>query len=157
MTMNRFSLLIATLSLVFFSCAPSANGISPSQGEVLYHSQNKPSNENRSSSFTQEVAVILIDYLNSNNVTGFERLKYQAGESLITHSYARLVFSARTASNPNAGTVRSVWTLRDRGDYYFSLSANSTSNLEIPAKLERLEAETFNYLSTIFERISGNR
>jgi hypothetical protein len=144
-------------SLILFSCAPSTNGISPSPGEVLYHSQNKPSNENRSSSFTQEVAVILIDYLNTSNVTGFERLKYQAAESLITHSYARLVFTARTANNPNAGAIRSVWTLRDRGDYYFSLSGSNTSNLEVPAKLEKLETDTFNYLSTIFERISGNR
>jgi hypothetical protein len=155
--MNRFSLLIATLSLVFFACAPTANGITPSPGEVLYHSQNKPSNESRSSSFTQEIAVILIDYLNTTNVVGFERLKYQANESLITHSYARLVFTARTANNPNAGAIRSVWTLRDRGDYYFSLSGNTTSNLEVPAKLEKLGTDTFNYLSTIFERISGNR
>ncbi len=101
--------------------------------------------------------MILIDYLNSTNVTGFERLKYQAGESLITYSYARLVFTARTANNPNAGAVRSVWILRDRGDYYFSLSGTTTSNLEVPAKLEKLETDTFNYLSTIFERISGNR
>ena len=143
------------LSLIFFSCAPNANGISPSPGEVLYHSVNKPSNENRSSSFTQEIAVILIDNLNSSNVTGFERLKYQANESLITYSYARLVFTAKATNS--AGTVRSVWTIRDRGDYYFSLSAVTTSNLEIPAKLERLETDTFNYLGTIFERISGNR
>jgi hypothetical protein len=153
--MNRFSLLIAMLGLILFSCAPNANGISPNPGEVLFHSANKPSFENRSSSFTQEIAVILIDNLNSSNVTGFERLKYQANESLITYSYARLVFNAK-ASN-NAGTVRSVWTIRDRGDYYFSLSAVTTSNLEVPAKLERLETDTFNYLGTIFERISGNR
>ncbi len=86
---------------------------------------------------------------------GFERLKYQAGESLITYSYARLVFTARGSNN--AGTVRSVWMVRDRGEYYFSLSAITTSNLEIPAKLERLETDTFSYLGTIFERISGNR
>ncbi len=99
--------------------------------------------------------MILIDALNTSNVTGFERLKYQANESLITYSYARLVFAAK-ASN-GAGTMRSVWTIRDRGEYYFSLSANTSSNLEIPAKLDKLETETFNYLSTIFERISGNR
>ncbi len=143
------------LGLIFFSCAPSTSGITPNPGEVLYRSLNKPSNENRSSSFTQEIAVILIDALNSSNVTGFERLKYQANESLITYSYARLVFTAKATNS--AGTVRSVWTIRDRGDYYFSLSATTTSNLEIPAKLDRLETETFNYLGTIFERISGNR
>ena len=102
-----------------------------------------------------DIAVILIDALNSSNVTGFERLKYQANESLITYSYARLVFTAKASSS--AGTVRSVWTIRDRGDYYFSLSASTTSNLESPAKLDKLETETFNYISTIFERISGNR
>jgi hypothetical protein len=153
--MKRFPLLIALLGLALFSCAPSTNSFTPNPGEVLYRSLNKPSNENRSSSFTQEIAVILIDALNSSNVTGFERLKYQANESLITYSYARLVFAAK-ASN-GAGTVRSVWTIRDRGEYYFSLSAVTTSNLEIPAKLDKLETETFNYLSTIFERISGNR
>jgi hypothetical protein len=153
--MNRFSLLTVMLGLILFSCAPSSNSFTPSPGEVLYRSVNKPSNENRSSSFTQEIAVILIDALNTSNVTGFERLKYQANESLITYSYARLVFVAK-ASN-SAGTVRSVWTIRDRGEYYFSLSANTTSNLEIPAKLGKLETEIFNYLSTIFERISGNR
>lgn len=153
--MKRFSILIVALGLLFFSCAPSSNLVAPSPGEVLYRSLNKPSFENRSSSFTQEIAVILIDALNSSNVTGFERLKYQANESLITYSYARLVFSAKAASS--ASTVRSVWTIRDRGEYYFSLSANTSSNLEIPAKLDKLETETFNYLSTIFERISGNR
>jgi hypothetical protein len=153
--MNRFSLLTAMLGLIIFSCAPTTNGFTPSPGEVLFRSVNKPSNENRSSSFTQEIAVILIDSLNSSNVTGFERLKYQANESLITYSYARLVFAARATSS--SGTVRSIWTIRDRGEYYFSLSAASTSNLEIPAKLGKLEAETFNYLGTIFERISGNR
>jgi hypothetical protein len=153
--MKRFPLLIALLGLALFSCAPSSNSFTPSSGEVLFRSLNKPSNENRSSSFTQEIAVILIDALNSSNVTGFERLKYQANESLITYSYARLVFSARSSNS--AGTVRSVWTIRDRGEYYFSLSANTTSNLEIPAKLDKLETDTFNYLSTIFERISGNR
>lgn len=145
------------LCLSFVSCAPATGTISPSPGEVLYHSQNKPSNENRSSSFTQEIAVILIDYLNSSNVTGFERMKYQASESLITYTYARLVFTARLLNNPNAGTIRSVWTIRDRGDYYFSLSGSNTSNLEIPAKLEKLETETLYYMGTIFERISGNR
>lgn len=153
--MKRFSILITALSLIFFACAPSSNLVTPNPGEVVYRSLNKPSNENRSSSFTQEIAVILIDALNSSNVTGFERLKYQANESLITYSYARLVFTAK-ASN-SAGTVRSVWTIRDRGEYYFSLSAVTTSNLEIPSKLDKLETETFNYLSTIFERISGNR
>jgi hypothetical protein len=153
--MKRFPLLIALLGLALFSCAPTTNGFTPSPGEVLYRSVNKPSNENRSSSFTQEIAVILIDALNTSNVAGFERLKYQANESLITYSYARLVFIAK-ASN-SAGTVRSVWTIRDRGEYYFSLSASTTSNLEIPAKLGKLETEIFNYLSTIFERISGNR
>ncbi len=153
--MTRISLLISVLGLILFSCAPSSNSFTPSPGEVLYRSVNKPSFENRSSSFTQEIAVILIDALNTSNVTGFERLKYQANESLITYSYARLVFAAK-ASN-GAGTMRSVWTIRDRGEYYFSLSANTSSNLEIPAKLDKLETETFNYLSTIFERISGNR
>lgn len=153
--MKRFSILMATLGLMLFSCAPSTNLITPNPGEVVYRSLNKPSNENRSSSFTQEIAVILIDALNSSNVMGFERLKYQAGESLITYSYARLVFTARGSNN--AGTVRSVWMVRDRGEYYFSLSAITTSNLEIPAKLERLETDTFSYLGTIFERISGNR
>jgi hypothetical protein len=148
-------MVLFALSLMLFSCAPSANSITPNPGEVVYRSLNKPSNENRSSSFTQEIAVILIDALNSSNVTGFERLKYQANESLITYSYARLVFTARGSNN--AGTVRSVWTIRDRGDYYFSLSAVTSSNLEIPAKLDKLETETFNYLGTIFERISGNR
>jgi hypothetical protein len=153
--MKRLPLLIILLGLTLFSCAPTTSGFTPSPGEVLYRSVNKPSNENRSSSFTQEIAVILIDALNSSNVTGFERLKYQANESLITYSYARLVFSAKASSS--AGSVRSVWTIRDRGEYYFSLSATTTSNLEIPAKLYKLETETFNYLSTIFERISGNR
>jgi hypothetical protein len=153
--MTRFSLLMAILGLIFFSCAPSTNQFTPNPGEVLFRSLNKPSNENRSSSFTQEIAVILIDALNSSNVTGFERLKYQANESLITYSYARLVFTAKATSN--SGTVRSVWTIRDRGEYYFSLSASTTSNLEIPAKLDKLETDTFNYLGTIFERISGNR
>lgn len=155
--MNKGFLVAVMFCLSFISCAPSSNGISPNPGEVLYHSQNKPSNENRSSSFTQEIAVILIDYLNTSNVPGFERLKYQPSESLITHTYARLVFSARLLSNPNSGTIRSVWTLRDRGDYYFSLAGSNTSNLEIPAKLEKLETDTFNYISTIFERVSGNR
>jgi hypothetical protein len=153
--MKRFPLLIALLGLALFACAPTTSGFTPSPGEVLYRSVNKPSNENRSSSFTQEIAVILIDALNTSNVTGFERLKYQANESLITYSYARLVFIAKSSNS--AGTVRSVWTIRDRGEYYFSLSANTTSNLEIPAKLGKLETEIFNYLSTIFERISGNR
>ena len=84
-------------------------------------------------------------------------MKYQASESLITYTYARLVFTARLLNNPNAGTIRSVWTIRDRGDYYFSLSGSNTSNLEIPAKLEKLETETLYYMGTIFERISGNR
>jgi hypothetical protein len=154
--MNRLFLGMIVLGLSFVACAPS-NSIAPNYGEVVYHSQNKPSNENRSSSFTQEIAVILIDYLGTNSVPGFERMKYQANESLITHTYARLVFNARLLSNPNSGSIRSVWTLRDRGDYYFSLSGSNTSNLEIPAKLDKLENDMFNYLGTIFDRVSGNR
>ncbi len=155
--MNKTFLTVLVFCVVLVSCAPSSNSLVLGNNEVLYRALNAPSSENRSNSFTQEVAVILIDYLVNANVVGFDKPKYQAGESLITHSYARLVFNARASNTPNAGIIRSVWILRDRGGYYFTLLAYTTASTDISSKLQKLETDALGYIATIFERVSGNR